>query len=407
MIFADLGTPGVADPGKRGFSAYHWMRDELIRLGVPRCEIAFMQDHKTSEQKIKLFAAVNAGEVRVLIGSTETMGTGVNAQLRLLALHHLDVPWLPSDIEQREGRIVRQFNQNEEVRIYAYATQGSLDATMWQTNQRKASFIEAAMRGDTSIRAIEDVGESQASQFALAKALSSGDERLLTKAGLEGDIARLRRLRAAHVDDQVNIRREIAAAESTIVFTRTRIAAIDEDLARLEPTRGDHFKMEVRGTIHHERTAAGAALQAALDAVGLVTTPVRLGRIGGFEVVSTPVRSFFDGGAPTTCVALKRTRFDQEIEVPDAVSDLGLIARLEHALGAMAGNLAHHELQLASLERRLEGYRARLGQAFEFEEELLGKEAELAALDRALAAGSQADAPAAGAETAGRADEAA
>jgi hypothetical protein len=141
-------------------------------------------------------------QVAELIGSSETMGTGVNAQLRLKALHHLDVPWLPSQIEQREGGIVRQGNQHEEVDIFACATEGSLDASMWQSNERKARFIAAALSGDTSIRRLEDVGEGAANQFAMAKAIASGDKRSMQKAGLEADIARLERLRAAHEDDQ-------------------------------------------------------------------------------------------------------------------------------------------------------------------------------------------------------------
>ncbi len=128
-----------------------------------------------------MFGDVRAGRVRFLLGSSETMGTGVNAQLRLKALHHLDVPWLPSQIEQREGRIVRQGNQHDEVDIFAYATEGSLDASMWQNNERKARFIAAALSGDTSIRRLEDLGEGQANQFAMAKAIASGDERLMQR----------------------------------------------------------------------------------------------------------------------------------------------------------------------------------------------------------------------------------
>ena len=190
MVFSDLGTLSVE--AARGFSAYRWIRDQLVARGVPASEIAFMQDYKKSAAKQRLFGDVNAGRVRILLGSSETMGTGVNAQLRLKALHHLDVPWLPSHIEQREGRIERQGNQNEEIGIYAYATLGSTDATMWQNNERKQRFINAAMSGDRSVRRIEDAG-SQVSQFAMAKAIASGDPRLMQKAGLEAEVARLER----------------------------------------------------------------------------------------------------------------------------------------------------------------------------------------------------------------------
>ncbi len=133
-----------------------------------------MQHFKRSAEKQRLFNDINAGRVRFVLGSTQTMGTGVNAQLRLKALHHLDVPWLPSDIEQREGRIERQGNQHDEIEIYAYATLGSMDATMWQNNERKARFIAAALSGDRTIRTIDDIGDA-ANQFALAKAIASGD----------------------------------------------------------------------------------------------------------------------------------------------------------------------------------------------------------------------------------------
>ena len=211
---------------------------------MPASEIAFMQDYKKSADKQRLFNDFNAGRVRILIGSSETMGTGVNVQLRLKALHHLDVPWLPSQIEQREGRIERQGNQHEEIEIYAYATLGSMDATMWQNNERKARFIAAALSGDRSIRRLEDVG-SQANQFAMAKAIASGDQRLMQKAGLEGEIARLERQRAAHIDDQHAIRRQIRDAEREIEISTRRIGKIAEDIARLVPTGGESFTMAV------------------------------------------------------------------------------------------------------------------------------------------------------------------
>jgi hypothetical protein len=204
LIFSDLGT--IAVEATRGFSAYRWIKDSLVRLGIPAADIAFMQDYKKSEAKQRLFNDFNAGRVRILIGSSETMGTGVNVQRRLKALHHLDVPWLPSQIEQREGRIERQGNEHDEIELYAYATLGSMDATMWQNNERKARFIAAALAGDRSVRRLEDAG-NQANQFAMAKAIASGDHRLMQKAGLESEIARLRRLQAAHIDDQHAIRR--------------------------------------------------------------------------------------------------------------------------------------------------------------------------------------------------------
>src|SRR5208282_182437 len=261
MVFSDLGTPSVAEA--RGFSAYLWAREKLIALGVPASEIAFMQDHKRSAAKQRLFNDMNAGKKRILIGSSETMGTGVNAQRRLVALHHLDVPWLPSQIEQREGRIERQGNENDEIELYAYATKTSVDATNWQMLERKARFISLAMSGDQSIRRLEDAG-SQVNQFAMAKAIASGDPRLMQKAGLEAELARLDRLRDAHIDDQYAIRRTIHTEERSLAAATGRITQIEQDIATRRPTRGDLFNMDVEGKTFVERKDAGAALLKAI-----------------------------------------------------------------------------------------------------------------------------------------------
>lgn len=170
------------------------------------------------------------------------------------------MPWLPSQIEQREGRIVRQGNQHDEIDIFAYATEGSLDAQMWQNNERKARFIAAALSGDTSIRRLEDLGEGQANQFAMAKAIASGDPRLMQKAGLEADLARLERLRAAHIDDQHAVRRQVRDAEREIEYSTRRIVDIGQDIARLVPTTSEAFAMIVTGKTCGERKEAGRAL---------------------------------------------------------------------------------------------------------------------------------------------------
>ena len=224
--------------------------------------------------------------MRVLIGSSETMGTGVNVQQRLKALHHLDVPWLPSQIEQREGRIERQGNQHDEIDIYAYATLGSMDATMWQNNERKARFIEAALSGDRTIRRLEDAG-SQANQFAMAKAIASGDSRLMRKAGLESEIARLQRQRAAHVDDQHAIRRQIRDARHRPGACR------GADQGDHQPTwpGGNRpvamqFTMEIEGRTITQRKAAGASLltKVRLAARERTERSWTVGRIGGFDL---------------------------------------------------------------------------------------------------------------------------
>ena len=387
MIFSDLGT--LAAEETRGFSAYRWIKDSLVARGVPSAQIAFMQDYKKSSAKQRLFNAVNGGQVRILIGSSETMGTGVNAQRRLKALHHLDVPWLPSQIEQREGRIERQGNENDEIELYAYATKRSVDATGWQILERKARFIDAAMSGDRSVRRIEDAG-SQANQFALAKAIASGDERLMRKAGIASEIARLERLRDSHFDDQFAIRRKIGFGEKRLEDATRRIEAITQDLARRIPTRGDAFTMTVGDRRFTERKAAGEALIAFVRKMKPqkpgATAPIAA--IGGFTIVART--SYFDD---------IELRLDRALKSSDAiayekdVTPLGLVSRLESALGRFELELAEERRTVTEVSGWLPGFKARLGDAFPHETELEEKRAEMAELDASLAATAN-DAPA-------------
>ena len=386
MIFSDLGTINVEK--SRGFSAYRFIRDELIRLGVPASQIAFMQDYKKTEAKQRLFGDVRAGKVRFLIGSSETMGTGVNAQLRLKALHHLDVPWLPSQIEQREGRIVRQGNQHDEVDLFAYATEGSLDASMWQNNERKARFIAAALSGDTSIRRLEDVGEGAANQFAMAKAIASGDERLMQKAGLEADIARLERLRAAHEDDQYAVRRQMRDAEREIEVSTRRIDEISQDIARLQSTTGEAFTMTVLGKEHAERKEAGRALMK--EILTLLQRQhegeVHLATIGGFDLVYEGER-FGKGDGYRYETLLQRTGAEYQIDLAITVTPLGAISRLEHGHDGFDQEQHQYRRRLEEAGRRLASYRSRDGGAFAFADDLKEKRRELRAIETQLASG--------------------
>jgi len=383
LIFSDLGTISVE--AKRGFSAYRWIKQELVRLGVPASEIAFMQNFKKSTDKQRLFNDFNAGRIRVLIGSSETMGTGVNVQQRLKAEHHLDVPWLPSQIEQREGRIERQGNQHDEIEIYAYATLGSMDATMWQNNERKARFIAAALSGDRSIRRVEDIG-SQATQFAMAKAIASGDSRLMQKAGLENEIARLERQRAAHFDDQLDIRRRIHAARHDQERAEARIAAIREDLGRRIPTRGDAFTMEVAARTLTERKVAGGSLLAKIRMAVLErdTRDWSIGRIGGFDLTCS-VRRHLAGQGYSAELVLECTGYAQAIDVGDRLTALGLIARLEYVLDHFEDDLEEQTRRRDDAIARLAGYEPRLGEPFPLQGELDEKLMRMAELEADLA----------------------
>ncbi len=388
MIFSDLGTINVETT--RGFSAYRWIKQQLIAREVPAGQIAFMQDYKRSADKQRLFADFRAGRVRVLIGSSDTMGTGVNVQQRLKAMHHLDVPWLPSQIEQREGRIERQGNQHDEIFIYAYATLGSMDATMWQNNERKARFIEAALSGDRAIRRLEDAG-SQANQFAMAKAIASGDSRLMRKAGLESEIARLQRQRSAHVDDQHAIRRQIRDATRDQAHAEARIRAMTTDLTQRLPTRGEMFTIEIEGRTMTQRKAAGASLltKVRLAAKERTERHWTVGRIGGFDlscdIQCGVIRSDRRDARLEPHLALERTDFAQPIDIDGETTPVGIIARLEHALDRMDTELEENRRRVIDAKARLAGYEPRLGEAFPLQGELDGKLAQLAEIEADLA----------------------
>lgn len=383
MIFSDLGTISVEK--SRGFSAYRWIRDELIRLGVPASEIAFMQDYKKAEAKHRLFADVNAGKIRFLIGSSETMGTGVNAQLRLKALHHLDVPWLPSQIEQRDGRIERQGNQHDEIDIFSYATEGSMDAQMWQNNERKARFIAAALSGDTSVRRLEDLGEGQANQFAMAKAIASGDQRLMQKAGLEADIARLERLRAAHRDDLFAVRRQIRNAERDIEHNTRWIAEIAKDIERRVPTVGDAFAMTVACQSFTDRKPAGRALmKEIMTLVHLREEEEKtVARIGGFDLIFSGQRVGNDEFQYD--VALIRSGAETVIDLALTVTPLGAVSRLEHLLAGFEDERSQYRFRLDDARHRLASYQSHQGGEFGFEEELADKRRQLDEIEADLA----------------------
>jgi len=390
LIFSDLGTPAVA--AHRGFSAYGWIKERLVAMGVPAAEIAFMQHYKRPSDKQSLFNAFNEGRVRLIIGSSETMGTGVNVQRRLKALHHLDVPWLPSQIQQREGRIERQGNANDEVEIYAYATLGSMDAQMWQSNARKQKFISMVLKGDRTIRRVEDVG-SEANQFAVAKAIASGDPRLMQKAGLNAEIARLRRLRAAHFDDRFAVQNTIKRCEMDVDYATFRAEGLAEDIKRHEPTRGDLFSTKIGETRYSTRKEAGYELVRLLGrAEGRLAsdTVIPVGYLGGFEIVIRG-RYALSSNRHLPVLAIEFTARQEVVELGDGqpLTALGIVARLESQMERLGSELSKAQ-QVASIQSsRLAEYRQKQFGEFQFQAELDDKLRQLAEIDDELVGESQ------------------
>ena len=226
MIFCDMGV----HPTPWGYSAYDEVIAKLVARGIPRSQIAAIGDADSDAKKLALFEKVRSGAVRVLIGSTQKMGTGTNVQKRLVALHHLDAPWKPAEVEQREGRILRQGNENEEVAVYRYVTEGSFDAYMWQALETKARFISQVMTGDNAARRAEDIGGQELS-YAEVKAIASGNPAVLTLAEADAELQRLTLLKRNHADEQYLARRSLRdAARRPSTSCRRRLSNLTADM---------------------------------------------------------------------------------------------------------------------------------------------------------------------------------
>ena len=254
LVFCDIGTPGD------GWNVYDELRDQLTARGMPRDAIRFVHDAKTDRDKGELFAACRAGTVAVLIGSTEKMGVGTNVQFRAIALHHLDCPWRPADVAQREGRILRQGNHNDEVQILRYVTERSFDGYMWQTVERKARFIAQVMRGRLDVREIEDIGDAALS-YSEVKALATGNPLLMDKAEADAELTRLERAERAWLRNHDALRQKVAANLRRVAELEALTGQIDTAISRRRNTRGDAFSMTLGTTRLTKRNDAGEQLK--------------------------------------------------------------------------------------------------------------------------------------------------
>lgn len=399
MLFTDIGL-GEQSAKSRGFDMKAWIEQRLVEGGVKPEHIAFMRDHKAHAKKERLFDDLRQGRKRILIGGKD-METGVNAQKRLVELFHLDAPWFPASVEQREGRIIRQGNQNKQVKIRAYATKGSYDSTMWGMNARKARFIEQAMTGDSSVRAMEDV--SEASAFEMAAALASGDERYLKLAGLKGDVERLGRLYAAHMDDQRRLRSEKMGAEASIKHSTEVIAGLKDAIAKRQPIKAGEFSAKADGKVYDTREDFSAALFGKFKelAEGYTAGEQTIGEIGGFPVVYTGVE--MRGGNFAADASLQIPGDPDPLIVfpidPNA-SVAGIATRAANQVNGLDRELANREDSSAQMRRRLEQIESRLGAPFAELADLTEKQEALSALEAELEAESKAASAEAAAATA-------
>ncbi len=371
LIFCDLSTPG------RGVSIYDDIKKKLVARGVPENEIAFIHDANTDEKKKALFAKVRSGQVRVLMGSTAKMGAGTNVQDRLIALHDLDAPWRPGDLEQRKGRIERQGNMNETVHVYRYVTENTFDSYLWQTLENKQKFISQIMTSKSPVRSCEDVDETTLS-FAEIKALCAGDPRIKEKMDMDVQVAKLRLLKSSFQSQKYTLEDNLARYfPREIAETKARIAALESDIHTRDthPAPADDFAgVELDGIRYTERVAAGEALLNILPTVQDMRH-VHVGSFRGFDV-EVSLEQFGKYGLTLKGAA--------EHHVELGADALGNILRVENALASLDKKLDTNRVRLVDLERQTEDARAELEKPFPQEAELAEKSARLIELNAEL-----------------------
>ena len=354
LVFCDLSTPQ-----DRGFSVYRDMADKMKRLGIPESQIAFIQDYDADNAKLALFRSVREGKVRVLFGSTQKMGSGTNVQERLIALHHLDAPWRPADVEQREGRILRQGNKNSSVQIYRYVTEGSFDAYMWQTLETKAKFIAQVMSGDMTVRRMEDM-DSAALTYAEVKAIASGNPLVIEKAQVDAELIRLTRLRSAHAEEQYRIRSSLRHSHEEVQAWTERLANLREDLNARQDTSGDKFLLELEQQSLVNRGVAGELLLRRAEKLKTrFGEDIRIGRFAGFDL-------FIRSGFNNTAELVLRGRNSYSSRITDTA--LGTIRSLESVVQGFEERAGRLEADIKDSQKRAVELEAKVGAPFEKEE---------------------------------------
>ena len=371
-----LASDGITSDAP--FSVYDDIRSKLVALGIPREQIAYIHEANTEVRKKELFAKVRSGQVRVLMGSTFKMGAGMNVQDRLIALHDLDCPWRPGDLEQRGGRIIRQGNRNKEVHIYRYVTEGTFDAYLWQTIENKQRFISQIMTSKSPVRSCEDIDETALS-YAEIKALCAGDERIKEKMDLDVDVARLRLMRANHQSQQYKLEdnllryfpEQIEAANNAIAGLETDIQTV---AAHPHPTDG-FAGMEVKGDLLTDKDNAGAALLEAFKEVK-DSEPVPVGSYRGFQTALTAEGFYMD------CILTLKGQMSHRVELGKDAR--GNLTRIDNVLNAIPARLNSQKVYLENLYAQMEAAKTELGKPFPQEEELRVKSARLAELNAEL-----------------------
>ena len=390
LIFCDLSIPKIvgkttaADAEKiveaEVFDdVYHDIKRKLVNRGVPEEEIAFIHEANTELRKTELFGKVRSGQVRFLIGSTQKMGAGTNVQDRLVALHHLDVPWRPSDIEQQEGRILRQGNRNDTVSIFRYVTEGTFDSYSWQVIENKQKFISQIMTSKSPVRSCEDVDEA-ALTYAEVKALATGNPYIKEKMDLDIQVSRLKLMKANHTSQIYRLEDNIAKNyPKQIEVLQERIRGFQTDMETVRknlPVDKDNFSMKVGNRIFTDKKEAGTAILAMCQEMDSLQQMVEIGEYAGMRMKVT-----FDSFNRKFVMSLKG-ELSHNFELGSDA--FGNITRLHNVLDGMAGKLSEAETKLNNVIHQLETAKMEVQKPFPAEEELKEKMERLAELDALL-----------------------
>ena len=375
LIFCDLSTPKADGT----FNVYDDVREKLVAKGIPREEIAFIHEANTETKKAELFAKVRSGQVRILLGSTPKLGAGTNIQDRLIALHHLDCPWKPSDLEQQEGRILRQGNRNQKVKIFRYVTENTFDSYMWQILENKQKFISQIMTSKSPVRACDDVDDT-ALTYAEIKALATGNPYIKEKMDLDIQVSKLKLMRANHTSQIYSLESDIARQyPAEITAAKERIAGLKADLAVAKPLLEqdkEKFSITVEDRVYTDRKEAGSAILAACAAMKIAKTEGQIADLGGFAISSR-----FDAFAQTFKLTIKR----QSSYTIELGSDpAGNIQRILNALASIEKTLPQVERRLETLQQQLAEAKEEVQRPFPQEAELNEKSARLAELNALL-----------------------
>ena len=375
LIFCDLSTP----KGDGSFNVYDDLKRKLMEKGVPEKEIAFIHDANTEAKKTELFGKVKSGQVRFLIGSTAKMGAGTNVQDRLIALHHLDIGWKPSDLEQREGRIIRQGNHNKKVHIFRYVTESTFDSYMWQLIENKQKFISQIMTSKAPVRSCEDVDEAALS-YAEVKALATGNPAVKEKMALDVDVAKLKLLKANHMNNQYRLEDDIARNFPQQIAKLTEIIdSYKADIAYFSEhkiTDPEQFSMEISGKVFTEKKEAGAALLAVCKDIKSVDAAMDIGSYQGFNM-----RIQFDSWSKEFILSVKH---ESVAKVRLGADALGNIIRINNLLESYPEKLAEAEQRLETVQEQMTNAKEEVGKPFPKEEELNQKLERLSELNALL-----------------------